>query len=64
MAGDDDSETAPPRADIRLTDLPRSAGGLGALWATARHLQRDSGVVRGSKALLAMNQPEGFDCPG
>jgi molybdopterin-dependent oxidoreductase alpha subunit len=59
----DDAET-PPRADIRLTDLPRSAGGLGALWATARHLQRDSGVVRGSKALLAMNQPEGFDCPG
>ncbi|HEY5934602.1 MAG TPA: FdhF/YdeP family oxidoreductase, partial [Kofleriaceae bacterium] len=64
MAGDDDPETAPPRADIRLTDLPRSAGGLGALWATARHLQRDSGVVRGGKALLAMNQPEGFDCPG
>ena len=25
---------------------------------------RDSGLIRGSKALLAMNQPEGFDCPG
>ncbi|MBL9016273.1 MAG: FdhF/YdeP family oxidoreductase [Myxococcales bacterium] len=29
-----------------------------------RHLRRDSGVVRGSKALLAMNQARGFDCPG
>jgi molybdopterin-dependent oxidoreductase alpha subunit len=34
------------------------------LWATARHLSRDSGLIRGSKALLAMNQQDGFDCPG
>jgi molybdopterin-dependent oxidoreductase alpha subunit len=53
-----------PRADIHLTDVPRVAGGLGALWATARHLQRDSGLARGTKALLAMNQAGGFDCPG
>ena len=53
-----------PRADVQLTELPRAAGGLGALWATIRHLQRDSGLVRGSKALLAMNQSGGFDCPG
>ena len=50
--------------ELRLTDVPRVAGGLGALWATARHLSRDSGLVRGTKALLHMNQAGGFDCPG
>ena len=50
--------------DVELTDVPQVAGGLGAIVATARHLRRDSGLVRGGKALLAMNQPDGFDCPG
>ncbi len=63
MADDDDPHDV-PRADIQLTDLPRAAGGLAALWASARHLQRDGALRRGTKALLAMNQPEGFDCPG
>jgi formate dehydrogenase major subunit len=40
------------------------AGGWGALGATARALREQSVVVRGTKALLAANQPEGFDCPG
>ena len=44
--------------------LPRAAGGLGALWSTLKHLRRDSGFARGAKALLAMNQAGGFDCPG
>jgi len=52
------------RAEVELTDTPHAAGGLGALWATMRHLRRDSGLVRGTRALLAMNQPDGFDCPG
>ncbi|MGE0551375.1 MAG: FdhF/YdeP family oxidoreductase [Kofleriaceae bacterium] len=53
-----------PRADIQLGSVPHTAGGLSALWATLRHLNRDSGIVRGTKALLSMNQPKGFDCPG
>ena len=53
-----------PVAQIELAAVPTVAGGLGAIWATARHLHRDSGLLRGGKALLAMNQPEGFDCPG
>src|SRR6266545_4421617 len=57
-------EAAIERADVELTDVPRAAGGFGALWATARYLRRDSGLVRGTRALLAMNQPDGFDCPG
>ena len=63
MAADDDHGDV-PRADVHLTDVPRVAGGLPALWSTLRHLRRDSGLARGGKALLAMNQVDGFDCPG
>ena len=63
-AADDDSPKAPQVAEIDLRELPTVAGGLGAMWSTAKHLQRDSGVIRGARALWAMNQPEGFDCPG
>jgi molybdopterin-dependent oxidoreductase alpha subunit len=59
MASDD-----PELADIHLTDVPRVAGGLGAITSTTRFLQRESGLGRGTKALLAINQPAGFDCPG
>jgi molybdopterin-dependent oxidoreductase alpha subunit len=59
----DDASPDPPRADVHLTDLPRSAGGAGAIRATIDHLRR-AGLVRGAKALLHMNQPAGFDCPG
>jgi molybdopterin-dependent oxidoreductase alpha subunit len=52
------------RAEVQLTKPPRTAGGMGAMLATTRHLRRDSGLLRGGKALLAMNQPNGFDCPG
>jgi molybdopterin-dependent oxidoreductase alpha subunit len=40
------------------------AGGWGALRATAQALREQSVVLKGSKALLSMNQPDGFDCPG
>ncbi len=61
-----ESSSEPRRAELELelTELPRVAGGMAALAASARHLQRDGALVRGTKALLAMNQPEGFDCPG
>jgi molybdopterin-dependent oxidoreductase alpha subunit len=49
---------------LRTHDLPRAAGGLGALWSTLKHLRRDSGFARGVKGLLEMNQAGGFDCPG
>jgi molybdopterin-dependent oxidoreductase alpha subunit len=50
--------------DLDLSQPPHAAGGLGALVATVKHLRRDSGIARGLKALLAMNQEGGFDCPG
>jgi anaerobic selenocysteine-containing dehydrogenase len=40
------------------------AGGWGALQATARVLREQSIEIKGPKALLSMNQPHGFDCPG
>ena len=40
------------------------AGGWGAVRATARALREQSVELKGSRALLSMNQPEGFDCPG
>jgi molybdopterin-dependent oxidoreductase alpha subunit len=40
------------------------AGGWGALHATAKALREQSVLLKGSKALLRMNQPDGFDCPG
>jgi molybdopterin-dependent oxidoreductase alpha subunit len=40
------------------------AGGWGALKAFAEALREQSVVLKGSKTLLSMNQPSGFDCPG
>jgi len=39
------------------------AGGWGAAGATAKVLLEQSVVTKGSRALLAMNQPGGFKCP-
>jgi len=39
------------------------AGGWGAAGATAKVLMQQSVIVKGSRALLAMNQPGGFKCP-
>ena len=47
-----------------LRTLRESGRRLGALQATARALREQSVEIKGSKALLSMNQPDGFDCPG
>ena len=41
-----------------------SAGGLGAITQTWKQLNTHTGLLRGTRALLAVNQPGGFDCPG
>lgn len=41
----------------------RPAGGWGSAAATAKVLLEQSVVAKGSRALLAMNQPGGFKCP-
>ena len=40
------------------------AGGWGAAYATFEHLFEQGIAVKGTQALLKMNKPEGFDCPG
>jgi molybdopterin-dependent oxidoreductase alpha subunit len=59
--GDGRRET-PPKPVFAPYDAP--AGGWGALHATAKALREQSILLKGSKILLSMNQPDGFDCPG
>jgi len=40
------------------------AGGWGALGAVARAIRDQMGTSPDTRALLQMNQPDGFDCPG
>lgn len=40
------------------------AGGWGALAAVARAVRQEMGASPDTRALLEMNQPDGFDCPG
>nr|WP_109315253.1 FdhF/YdeP family oxidoreductase [Pseudovibrio ascidiaceicola] len=46
---------------IQKTEQP--GGGWGAARATLKVLMEQSGLSKGSKALLSMNQPGGFKCP-
>src|ERR1700678_3601996 len=63
----DDKPSVPvsePPAGAVFEPYESPAGGWGALQATAHALREQSIVLKGSKALLSMNQPDGFDCPG
>src|SRR5437762_2266921 len=64
--------SASPAADIADESVEKPvfapynppAGGWGAVRATARALRDQSVELKGSRTLLSMNQPDGFDCPG
>ena len=64
------SSTVTDNADHEAKDVPKfvpyapPAGGWGALHATAKALREQSIIIKGSSALLSMNHPKGFDCPG
>jgi molybdopterin-dependent oxidoreductase alpha subunit len=49
---------------VRLGAPSAAAGGAGALISTLAQVRLHTGLVRGGRALLALNQVEGFDCPG
>ena len=53
-----------PEAGPVFEPYESPAGGWGALRAVAQALREQSVELKGSKALLSMNQPDGFDCPG
>lgn len=47
----------------RYHPYDQPAGGWGAAGATAKVLMQQSVIVKGSRALLSINQPGGFKCP-
>lgn len=50
--------------NVRISDAPHEAGGLPAIFESLKQIRRQTGLLRGARALLAINQPTGFDCPG
>ncbi|HET9525609.1 MAG TPA: FdhF/YdeP family oxidoreductase [Pyrinomonadaceae bacterium] len=42
----------------------KSAGGLPSIIATVKVLSEETGLVRGARTMLKVNQPAGIDCPG
>ncbi|MFL6337254.1 MAG: FdhF/YdeP family oxidoreductase [Pyrinomonadaceae bacterium] len=41
-----------------------TSGGLAAVWSSLKQITRETGLVRGTRTLLKVNQKDGFDCPG
>src|SRR6267142_1587240 len=56
----------PPEGPVPLQrEAPaRTAGGLPAVVSSIRHAFGEAGAIRGTRLLLALNQFDGFDCPG
>jgi len=51
-------------SDEKIKPYQGPAGGWGALRSVAHALNRQSIPIKGAKTLLAVNQADGFDCPG
>jgi molybdopterin-dependent oxidoreductase alpha subunit len=60
----DPAQTPDDTDAVQANPPPSVAGGMPALAQTLRRLRAYPGVVRGTRALLALNQKTGFDCPG
>jgi molybdopterin-dependent oxidoreductase alpha subunit len=59
--------SAQPPVEIEGIEIKQAssvAGGMGAIVQTAKHAWREMGARRSLKTLLAVNQKDGFDCPG
>jgi len=52
------------KADPVIAEPPDAAAGAPAVRSVLGSLQENTGLVTGVAALLKMNQPGGFDCPG
>ena len=48
---------------IKLSKPKTIAAGMPAVVSSAQHVFKEAGLSRGMKALLALNQKDGFDCP-
>lgn len=49
---------------LRITKPKKQAGGIPAVVHAAEHVFEEAGIVQGTKAMLHINQFDGFDCPG
>lgn len=49
---------------IKLTNPKETAAGIPAVISSVKHVFSEMGPIRGTKALLKINQKDGFDCPG
>src|SRR6266571_790488 len=68
---DQGKTTAQPNAQpaeestpIQITPISKIAGGVPSIIEAAKSAWGKMGVVRGTRALLKLNQMSGFDCPG
>ncbi len=53
-----------PEGKLKIKSPKKVAGGLEAVLSSAQHIFGEVGLVEGTKALLKLNQFDGFDCPG
>ncbi|MEM8924160.1 MAG: FdhF/YdeP family oxidoreductase [Actinomycetota bacterium] len=60
---DSDQIDAPAESSPRVGTPKEWATGLPAVVSSVRHILKDTGPVRGTRALKLLNQPNGFDCP-
>ncbi len=52
-----------PNDDLKTGEPKDWAAGLPAVVSSLNHINREAGLLRGTKGLLEMNQHGGFDCP-
>ncbi|MEO1096434.1 MAG: FdhF/YdeP family oxidoreductase [Bacteroidota bacterium] len=49
---------------LRIAEPKKVSGGFDAVVSATRHVVGEVGLVEGTKAMLKINQFDGFDCPG
>ena len=49
---------------LKLTEPKTIAAGIPAVLSAVKHVFSEMDPLRGTKALLKVNQKDGFDCPG
>jgi molybdopterin-dependent oxidoreductase alpha subunit len=54
----------PSNEKLKISPQKKVAGGIEAIIHSAEHIFREVGIVEGTKALLHVNQFNGYDCPG
>lgn len=62
----EDLHAQPPEehGKYKIKKPKNSAGGMAAVSYSMRHVYGQVGIIKGTKALLGLNQFKGYDCPG